>query len=88
MSGTSELRDNASSPAWWSEGQNAGDTWGDGSFHEKFLICNVVGKISYLGYIPLYVSAFFCELLRQCSCLFVNVYCRSDRVSVFAEEEG
>lgn len=50
--------DNASSPARWSEGQNAGDTWGDGLFHEKFLIGKVVGKIPYLGYIPLYLSAF------------------------------
>jgi len=50
--------DNASSPAWWSKGQNAGDTWGDGLFHEKFLVGKVVGKIPYLGYIPLYVNAF------------------------------
>jgi len=50
--------DNASSPTWWSRGQNAGDTWGDGLFHEKFLIGKVVGKIPYLGYVPLYVSAF------------------------------
>jgi len=38
-------------------GLNAGDTWG-GGFHEKFLIGKVVGKIPYLGYIPLCVSAF------------------------------
>jgi signal peptidase I len=50
--------DNASSPALWSEGKNAGDTWGDGFFHEKFLIGKVVGNIPYLGYIPMYVSAF------------------------------
>jgi len=50
--------DNASSPAWWSEGQDAGDTWGDGLFNERFLIGKVVGKIPYIGYIPLYVSAF------------------------------
>jgi len=43
---------------WWSEGLNAGDTWGEGYFHEKFLIGKVVGKIPYLGYVPLYVSAF------------------------------
>jgi len=49
--------DNASSPAWWIAGQNAEDTWGDGLFHEKFLIGKVVGKIPFLGYIPLYVSA-------------------------------
>lgn len=49
--------DNASSPlAWWS-GQNVEDTW-EGSFHQKFLIGKVVGTIPYLGYIPLYVSAF------------------------------
>jgi len=50
--------DNASSPAWWSEGQNPGDTWGDGFLHEKFLIGKVVGKIPLLGYIPLSVSTF------------------------------
>lgn len=49
--------DNASSPAWWIEGQNAGDTW-NGLFHEKFLIGKVVGKIPCLGYVPLYVGAF------------------------------
>jgi len=49
--------DNVSSPAWWSSGQNFEDTW-EGGFHQKFLIGKVVGKIPYLGYIPLYVSAF------------------------------
>lgn len=49
--------DNASSPFWW-RGQNVEDTWGDGYFHQKFLIGKVVGKIPYLGYIPMYVSAF------------------------------
>jgi len=50
-------KDNASLPAWWSMGHDAEDTWG-GGFHQKFLIGKVVGKIPYLGYIPLYVSAF------------------------------
>jgi len=50
--------DNASSPYRCSEGLNAEDTWGDGYFHEKFLIGKVVGKIPCLGYIPMYVSAF------------------------------
>jgi signal peptidase I len=50
--------DNATSPTWWSEGQNAEDTWGDGLFHEKFLIGKVVGTIPYLGYIPMSVNTF------------------------------
>jgi len=50
--------DNASSPAWWNMGQNAEDTWGDGYFHQKFLIGKVVGKIPYLGYVSMCVSAF------------------------------
>lgn len=50
--------DNEPSPARWSMGQKVEDTWGDGYFHEKFLIGKVVGKIPILGYIPLSVSAF------------------------------
>jgi signal peptidase I len=50
--------DNASSPYRCSKGLNAEDTWGDGYFHQKFLIGKVVGKIPYLGYISMYVSAF------------------------------
>jgi len=61
--------DNASSPAWWSEGQNAGDTWGDGLFHEKFLIGKVVGKIPYLGYIPMCLGAF----LRTPAAMFLFI---------------
>jgi len=53
---------------WWSEGQNAEDTWG-GGFHQKFLIGKVVGKIPYLGYIPLYVSAF----LRSPEAMFLFI---------------
>jgi len=50
--------DNAPLPAWWSLGLHVEDTLEDGYFHEKFLIGKVVGNIPYLGYIPLYVSAF------------------------------
>ena len=50
--------DENNDPDRWSSGQDAGDTWGDGLFNEKFLIGKVVGKIPYLGYIPLSVSAF------------------------------
>jgi len=59
--------DNASSPARWSMGQKAEDTWGDGYFHEKFLIGKVVGKIPLLGYFPLSVSVF----LRTPEALFL-----------------
>jgi len=50
--------DNATSPAWWTQGLNTEDTWGNGLFHEKFLIGKVVGRVPLLGYLPLYVSAF------------------------------
>jgi signal peptidase I len=50
--------DNASSPAWWTQGLNTEDTWGDGLFHEKFLVGKVVGRIPYIGSIPLFVNAF------------------------------
>jgi len=60
--------DNASSPTWWSMGQNAEDTWG-GLFHERFLIGKVVGKIPYLGYIPMCVGAF----LRTPAAMFIFV---------------
>ena len=50
--------DNAPQPARWSLGLKVEDTWGDGYFHQKFLIGKIVGKLPYLGYIPLYVSAF------------------------------
>jgi len=56
-------------PDRWPSGQNAGDTWGDGLFHEKFLVGKVVGKIPYLGYIPLYVS----ESLRTPAALFLFI---------------
>jgi len=46
------------SPDRWGSGQNPEDTWGDGYFHQKFLVGKVVGKIPLLGYLPLYVSAF------------------------------
>jgi len=49
--------DTRNSPDWWISGLNSEDTW-NGFFHEKFLVGKVVGKIHYLGYIPLYVSAF------------------------------
>jgi len=45
-------------PDPWGSGQNPEDTWGDGFFHQKFLIGKVVGKIPYLGYFPLYLSEF------------------------------
>lgn len=45
-------------PDLWGSGLNPEDTWGDGFFHQKFLIGKVVGKIPYLGYFPLYVSEF------------------------------
>jgi len=46
------------SPDRWGSGQNPEDTWGDGYFHQKFLVGKVVGKIPLLGYFPLYVGAF------------------------------
>jgi len=46
------------SPDRWGSGLNPEDTWGDGYFHQKFLVGKVVGKIPLLGYFPLYVSAF------------------------------
>jgi len=50
--------DNDSYPYRCNEGLNAEDTWGDGYFHQKFLIGKVVAKIPYLGFILLHVSAF------------------------------
>jgi len=61
--------DTASSPFWWSEGLNVEDTWGDGYFHQKFLIGKVVGKIPYLGYVPLYVNVF----LRSPEAMFLFI---------------
>lgn len=61
--------DNASSPYRCSKGQKAEDTWGDGYFHQKFLIGKVAGKIPYLGYIPLSASVF----LRTPEAIFLLV---------------
>jgi len=57
------------SPDPWGSGQNPEDTWGDGFFHQKFLIGKVVGKIPYLGYLPLYVT----ELVRNPAAMFLLV---------------
>jgi len=56
-------------PDRWPSGQNAGDTWGDGLFHEKFLVGKVVGRIPCLGYIPIYASAF----LRTPAAMFLFI---------------
>lgn len=61
--------DNASSPYTCSKGQKVEDTWEEGYFHQKFLIGKVVGKIPYLGYIPMYVSAF----LRSPEAMFLFI---------------
>lgn len=45
-------------PDRWLSGLDSEDTWGKGFFHEKFLIGKVVGRIPFLGYVPLYVSTF------------------------------
>ena len=50
--------DTHNSPDWWISGLNSEDTWGDGFFHEKFLVGKVVSRIPFLGYVPLYVSMF------------------------------
>jgi len=43
-------------PDRWMSGLNAEDTWGDGFFHEKFLVGKVVGRLPFVGYVPLYVG--------------------------------
>ena len=50
--------DTRNSTDWWISGLNFEDTWGHGFFHEKFLVGKVVGRIPFLGYVPLYVSMF------------------------------
>jgi signal peptidase I len=57
------------SPDPWESGQNPEDTWGDGFFHQKFMIGEVVGRIPYLGYFPLYIS----ELVRNTVAMFLLV---------------
>jgi signal peptidase I len=53
--------DESTLPDLWGSGQNSEDTLGDGSFHQKFLVGKIVGKIPLLGYFPLYLR----DLIRN-----------------------
>jgi len=56
-------------PDPWESGQNPEDVWGDGFFHQKFMIGKVVGKIPLLGYFPLIVN----ELVQTPAAIFLLV---------------
>jgi energy-converting hydrogenase Eha subunit H len=44
-------------PDRWLSGLSSEDTW-KGFVHEKFLVGKVVGRIPFLGFVPLYTSMF------------------------------
>jgi len=56
-------------PDPWESGQNPEDIWGDGFFHQKFVIGKVVGRIPLLGYFPLIVN----ELVRTPAAIFLLI---------------